>query len=74
MLFNRSLLEFEIDSVIYNNVNTGLTRQNLFDYVAQTGFSSEDLILLHYKNSLSKIRDEQIEKILNDRNEENKMD
>jgi hypothetical protein len=68
MKFERNLLKFELDDVIYNDINTGLTRQNLFDYVAQTGFSSEELILLHYKNSLSKLRDKQLEKILNEKN------
>jgi hypothetical protein len=68
MKFERNLLKFEKDNVIYNDVNTGLTRQNLFDYVSQTGFSSEELILLHYKNSLSELRDKQIEKILNEKN------
>jgi hypothetical protein len=68
MKFERNLLKFELDDVIYNDINTGLTRQNLFDYVSQTGFSSEELILLHYKNSLSRLRDKQIEKILNEKN------
>jgi hypothetical protein len=68
MKFERGLLKFEKDDVIYNDINTGLTRQNLFDYVAQTGFSSEELILLHYKNSLSRLRDKQLEKILNEKN------
>jgi hypothetical protein len=68
MKFDRNLLKFEKDNVIYNDVNTGLTRQNLFDYVSQTGFSSEELILLHYKNSLSRLRDKQLEKILNEKN------
>jgi hypothetical protein len=68
MKFERNLLKFEKDNVIYNDVNTGLTRQNLFDYVSQTGFSSEELILLHYKNSLSRLRDKQLEKILNEKN------
>jgi hypothetical protein len=68
MKFERNLLKFEKDDVIYNDVNTGLTRQNLFDYVAQTGFSSEEVILLHYRNSLSKLRDKQLEKILNEKN------
>jgi hypothetical protein len=68
MKFERNLLKFEKDDVIYNDINTGLTRQNLFDYVAQTGFSSEELILLHYKNSLSRLRDKQLEKILNEKN------
>ncbi len=68
MKFERNLLKFEKDDVIYNDINTGLTRQNLFDYVAQTGFSSEELILLHYKNSLSILRDKQLEKILNEKN------
>lgn len=68
MKFERNLLKFEKDNVIYNDVNTGLTRQNIFDYVSQTGFSSEELILLHYKNSLSRLRDKQLEKILNEKN------
>jgi len=68
MKFERNLLKFEKDDVIYNDINTGLTRQNLFDYVAQTGFSSEELILLHYKNSLSRLRDKHLEKILNEKN------
>ncbi len=68
MKFERNLLKFEKDDVIYNDINTGLTRQNLFDYVAQTGFSSEDVILHHYKNSLSELRDKQLEKILNEKN------
>ena len=68
MKFERKLLKFEKDDVIYNDINTGLTRQNLFDYVSQTGFSSEELILLHYKNSLSELRDKQLEKILNEKN------
>ena len=67
MKFNRKLVKFEKDNVIYDGIDVGLSRQNLFDYVAQTGFSSEELIIHHYKKSLSKLRDEQIEKILNDR-------
>jgi hypothetical protein len=67
MKFNRQLVKFEKDNVIYDGIDVGLSRQNLFDYVAQTGFSSEELIIYHYKKSLSKLRDEQIEKILNDR-------
>jgi hypothetical protein len=68
MKFERNLLKFELDDVIYNDIKIGLTRQNLFDYVAQTGFSSEELILLHYKNSLSELRDKQLEKVLNEKN------
>lgn len=74
MKFDRSLLKFNCDKVIYNGIELGLNRQNIFDYVAQTGYSSEDLILYHYKNSISKIRDKQLEKILNDRKEQDKMD
>ncbi len=68
MKFERNLLKFELDDVIYNDIKIGLTRQNLFDYVAQTGFTSEELIIFHYKNSLSELRDKQLEKILNEKN------
>jgi len=67
MIFNRSLVKFERDRVIYNGVDIGLTRENLFDYVTQSTFSSKEVILLHYKKYLSKIRDRQLENILDDR-------
>jgi hypothetical protein len=71
-MFDRSLLKFERDDVIYNGIKIGLTRQNLFDYVSITGFTSESasesLILLHYKESLSRLRDEQLENLLNEKN------
>lgn len=74
MKFDRSLLKFNCDKVIYDGIELALSRQNIQDYVLQTGFSSEDLILYHYKSSISKIRDKQLEKILNDRERQDKMD
>jgi hypothetical protein len=72
MKFNKDLLSFDKDVVIYDNIDIGLTKQNLFDYVAQTQYSSEELILFYYKKSIDKIRDKQIEKILNEKNTEQK--
>ena len=73
MIFNRSLVKFEsshpfaVDRVIYDGVDIGLTRENLFEYVTQSSFSPEEVILIHYKKYLSKLRDRQLEDILDDR-------
>ena len=53
-MFQRSLLVFDKDDVIYNGIKLPLTRQMIFDYVTQTGLHSEDLILYHYKIQISK--------------------
>lgn len=74
MKFNRSLLKFKGDDVIYNDIQIGLTRTNLLDYVSQTGYTSEELILFYYKKSIDKIRDKQLEQLLNDREESDKVD
>lgn len=65
-MFQRSLLVFDKDDVIYNGIKLPLTRQMIFYYVTQTRFHSEDLILYHYKIQISKLRDEQLNKILDD--------
>lgn len=74
MKFERNLLRFEKDDVIYNDIYLGITRQNIFDYVIQTGLPSEDLILHRYRSSLRELRDEQLNKILDDREGQDKVD
>jgi hypothetical protein len=61
-----SELTYEEDFVIYNGVKLNLTRENLSDYTAQTGLHPKELILHAYKNSITQIRNERINNILNE--------
>lgn len=74
MEFNKKLVRFSGEDVYYDGIKLQITRQNIQDYVLQTGMSSDTIIIFYYKKELSQIRDKQIEQILNDRERQNKMD
>lgn len=70
MIFNRELVTYVLDSefhkeyVIYNGIKLSITRQNIQDYVIQTGMSAETLIIFYYKKEISELRDRVLNQIL----------
>ena len=67
MKFNKNLLKYEDEYVFYDGIKLKITRQNIQDYVLQSGMIPETLILFYYKKEISEIRDKQLEKLLHDR-------
>ena len=67
MKFNKDLVQYNHEDVYYDDIKLQITRQNIQDYVLQTNMSPESIIIFYYKKELSKIRDKQLEKLLNDR-------
>lgn len=58
----------EKHQVIYKGVNLGITRENITDYKFQTGFDPVEWVESLYNSSISVIRDEKINQILDDEN------
>jgi hypothetical protein len=52
--------------VVYKGVKLNLTRENVLDYRFQTGMNPIDLVEYQYRNSLQVIRDNKINKILDE--------
>lgn len=71
MKFNKNLVKYENEDVFYDGIKLKITRQNIQDYVIQTGMIPETVILFYYKKEISEIRDKQLEKLLDDREEWN---
>ena len=69
MKFNKDLLLFRSDDVFYDGVKLSITRQNIQDYMLQTGFGSESIIIFYYKKELQQLRDKILDKILDSKNE-----
>lgn len=67
MKFNKKLVRFSGEDVYYGGIKLQISRQNILDYVLQTGMTSDTIIIFYYKKELSQIRDKQLEQILNDR-------
>ncbi len=63
MKFNHSLLKYDRDILIYDDIRLDLTRQQVTDWVFQTGDSSSTLILYYYKKELDQIRDKKLESL-----------
>lgn len=74
MKFNKDLVQYEHEDVYYDGIKLKITRQNIQDYVLQTNMNPESIILLYYKKEISQLRDKQLEIILNDRKESDKVD
>lgn len=74
MKFNNDLIFFSKDDVFYDGIKLSITRQNIQDYTLQTGMSGESIIIFYYKKELQHIRDKQLEALLNDREEQGKVD
>ncbi len=64
MKFNKNLVQYENEDVFYDGIKLKITRQNIQDYVIQTGMNAETIILFYYKKEISELRDKQLEKIL----------
>ncbi len=64
MKFNKNLVQYENEDVFYDGIKLKITRQNIQDYVVQTGMGGETIILFYYKKEISELRDKQLEKIL----------
>ncbi len=64
MKFNKNLVKYENEDVFYDGIKLKITRQNIQDYVIQTGMNAETIILFYYKKEISELRDKQLEKIL----------
>lgn len=59
------MIEFdEQGRVIFKGVVLSITRENIEDYVAQTGMDGYRLVLYSYNNSIPVLRDKKIEEIL----------
>jgi len=61
--------EYQFDKdglVVYKGVKLKLTRENIQDYRSQTGTNPIYLIEYQYRNSLQVIRDNKINKILDE--------
>jgi hypothetical protein len=69
MEFNRNLVYFEDNDVFYDGIKLKITRQNIQDYMLQTGFGSESIIIFYYKKELQQLRDKILDKILDSKNE-----
>jgi hypothetical protein len=69
MIFNKNLVKYENEDVFYDGIKLKITRQNIQDYVLQSGMIPETIILFYYKKEISEIRDKQLEKLLDDREE-----
>jgi hypothetical protein len=52
--------------VVYKGVKLNLTRENVQDYRFQTGMNPIDLVEYLYNNSLQVVRDNKINKILDE--------
>lgn len=74
MKFNKNLISYSGEDVYYDGIKISITRQNIQDYVLQTGQSAESLIIFYYKRELQQIRDKQLEQLLNDRERQSKVD
>lgn len=74
MKFKKNLISYSGEDVYYDGVKLSITRQNIQDYVLQTGFAAETLIIFYYKRELQQIRDKQLELLLNDREGSDKVD
>ncbi len=54
-----------INNVIYyKGVYTGLTREDVQDYIINTGMDPIDIVILFYNKNISVIRDKKIDEIL----------
>jgi hypothetical protein len=67
MDFNKHLVRYKGEEIYYGGIKIQISRQNVQDYVLQTGMNPESIIIFYYKKELSQIRDKQLEKLLNDR-------
>lgn len=67
MKFNKKLFRFSGEDVFYNEIKLSITRQNIQDYTLQTGMSGESIIIFYYKKELQQLRDKQLDKILNNK-------
>ena len=67
MDFNKHLVSYKVEEIYYDGIKIQISRQNVQDYVLQTGMNPESIIIFYYKKELSQIRDKQLEKLLNDR-------
>jgi hypothetical protein len=68
MKYDRNLVKFKGDDVYYNDTKLSINRQMIQDYSLNTGQNSESFILFYYKKELTKLRDKQLEKLLNEKN------
>ena len=68
MKFNQSLLKYDDDLVVYDQIRLDLTTQQVRDWVFQTEESPSTLILYYYKKKLDEIRDKKLESLFNNSN------
>lgn len=65
-MIDKKDIEFDNDGrIIVKGVALPLTRENLFDYEAQTGMDAIEMIEFTYNNCLSVVRERKIDEILN---------
>ena len=62
MDFNKHLVRYKGEEIYYDGIKIQISRQNVQDYVLQTGMNPESIIIFYYKKELSQIRDKQLEK------------
>jgi hypothetical protein len=61
---NNDNISWDGDNVVYKGFKLNLTKDNIQDYRMQTGMDPIDLLEYFYRNNLQVIRDNKINKIL----------
>jgi len=64
MKFDPKKIQFIVDSVYYDGIDVGLTRQMILDWTVQTGEDSYAIIHYYYKKKISEIRDKKLEELI----------
>jgi hypothetical protein len=64
---NYQFLEYDNGALVYKGVKLHITAENIQDYKFQTGLDPIEWIENTYQNSLSVIRDNKINKILDEK-------
>ncbi|NBX78061.1 hypothetical protein EBQ93_01720 [bacterium] len=64
MKFDPKKIQFIVDSVYYDGIDVGLTRQMILDWTVQTGEDSYTIIHYYYKKKISEIRDKKLEELI----------
>lgn len=64
MKFDPKKIQFIVDSVYYDGIDVGLTRQMILDWTVQTGEDSYTIIQYYYKKKISEIRDKKLEELI----------
>ncbi|NDF17417.1 MAG: hypothetical protein EB079_05570 [Verrucomicrobia bacterium] len=74
MKFDPKKIQFIVDSVYYDGIDVGLTRQMILDWTVQTGedsyaiihyyYKKKIFIHYYYKKKISEIRDKKLEELI----------